>query len=179
MFTRVKALPKVLTFSEAKCYIFSAVFMASAVFFPWLAHQFHIAGPTYLPMHFFVMIAGFLFGWRVGIMTGVLSPMLSYGMTRMPPIGILSETMLELAVYGFAVGVLREKNFNILTALLSAMILGRLARLAFVLGLGLKTNPIRYFQMSWPGILLQITLIPIVVYLLQKFIFKGENEGAI
>ncbi|MBI2041671.1 MAG: ECF transporter S component [Candidatus Nealsonbacteria bacterium] len=171
MITQTKILPKVLVFGEVKYYIFSAVFTASAVFFPWLAHQFHVAGPVFLPMHFFVIIAGLLFGWRAGIVVGIASPLISYGITHLPPMAILPETMLELAIYGFSAGILREKNFNIFTALLGAMFLGRLARLLMVLGLGLKTNPIKSFEMSWPGIILQIALIPIIIYLLQKFVF--------
>ena len=170
-----QGLPKVLTFSEAKYYIFSAVFTASAVFFPWLAHQFHIAGPVFVPMHFFVIIAGLLFGWRAGMVVGIVSPLLSYGITHLPPMAILPETMLELAVYGFSAGILREKKLNIFTALFGAMFLGRLARLLMVLGLGLKTNPIKSFQMSWPGILLQLALIPIIIYLLQKFVFNKRE----
>lgn len=175
MKAQTKVLPEILTFSEAKYYIFSSVFVALAVFVPWLTHQFHIAGPKFVPMHFFVLIAGFLFGWRAGMMTGVISPMLSYGITHMPPIAILPETMLELAAYGFAVGVLREKNFNILTALLSAMILGRLARFFFVLAFGLQTDPLKYFQASLPGIILQIILIPLIIYFLQRFLFKKSE----
>lgn len=177
MLVKSKTLPEILTFSETKYYIFSAVFVFSTVLFPWLAHQFHIAGPKFLPMHFFVMIAGFLLGWRAGMMIGAISPMLSYGMSHMPPIAILPEIMLELAVYGFAIGILREKNFNILAALLSAMILGRFARFLFVLLFGLQTNPLEYFRMSLPGIILQIVLIPIVIFLLQGFLFKkGETR---
>ncbi len=171
MFAQTKALPKVLTFSEIKYYIFSAAFVGSAVFVPWLAHQFHLAGPIFLPMHFFVMFAGFLFGWRTGLMVGVISPLMSYSLTQMPPAAILSETVLELTVYGLAIGLLRERGLNIWVALLGAMILGRLARLSFVLGLGLETNPFHYFQISWPGIVLQIALVPLIIYFLQKFVF--------
>lgn len=167
MFTQTKALPKVLTFSEVKYYIFSAVFVGLAVFVPWALHQFNLAGPQFLPMHFFVLIAGFLFGWRAGIMIGVFSPLLSYGITQLPPLAILPETMLELAIYGFVAGVLREKKFNIFAVLLPAMALGRLARLVFVLGLGLQTNPLKYFEMSWPGIVLQLAIVPVVIFLIR------------
>ncbi len=175
MLTQTKILPKVLTFSEAKYYIFTAVFTASAVFFPWLAHQFHVAGPVFVPMHFFVIIAGLLFGWRAGMVVGAVSPLLSYGITHLPPMVILPEIMLELAVYGFSAGILREKNFNIFTAIFGAMFLGRLARLLMVSGLGFKTNPMKSFEMSWPGVVLQIVLIPIIIYLLQKFVFNKRE----
>lgn len=175
MFTQTRALPKVLTFAEAKYYIFSVAFVAAAVFFPWLAHQFNLAGAKFLPIHFFVMFAGFLFGWRTGLLVGVLSPLMSYSITHMPGIAILPEITLELGVYGLAIGLLREKKLNIWVALLGAMILGRLARLLFVLGLGFETNPLWYFQISWPGIVLQLALIPVIIYLLQKFFFKHEE----
>lgn len=168
MFTQTKALPRVLTFREAKYYIFSSVFVASAVFFPWLTHQFHIAGQIYLPMHFFVMTAGFLFGWKTGLLVGIISPLVSYSLTQMPVIALLPQVVLELAVYGLAIGILRERNFNIWASLFSAMILGRLARILFIMAFVPQMDPIKFIQIGWPGIVLQVVLIPLVVYLCAK-----------
>ena len=170
MFAQTKGLPKVLTFSQVKYYIFSAVFVGLAIVTPTIFHQFNLAGPKFLPMHIFVLIAGLLFGWRTGLLVGLLSPLMSYGITHLPPLAILPETILELAVYGLAAGLLREKGLNIWVALLGAMILGRLARLLFVLTFGLHTNFWQYLQISWPGIVLQLSLIPIIIYILQKFV---------
>lgn len=171
MFTQTKALPRVLTFSEAKYYLFAAAFTGLAVFFPWLAHQFHIAGQIYLPMHFFILIAGFLFGWRAGLLIGAMSPIISYSLTHMPVIALLPQVILELSVYGLAIGIFREKNFNIWLSLFSAMILGRLARILFILAFASKMDPLKFIQISLPGIILQLALIPIIIYLLQKFVF--------
>lgn len=176
MITQIKVLPKILVLSEIKYYIFSAVFVSLAVSVPWLAHQFHLAGPKFLLMHFFVLIAGFLFGWRTGLAVGLLSPLMSYSISHMPAISILPEVTLELVVYGFVIGVLREKNINIIAALLISMVLGRLSRIIFVLVLGLETNPVGYFRMSWQGIALQLVLVPLIILLLQKLVFdKREN----
>ncbi len=175
MFTQTKTLPRVLTFSEARYYIFSLVFIGLAVAAPSVFHQFNLAGAKFLPMHIFVLVAGLLFGWRTGVLVGVLSPLMSYGITHMPSMVILPEVVLELGIYGLAAGLLREKRLNIWAALLGAMVIGRLARLLFVLGFGLKTDPLYYFQISLPGILLQLALIPVAVYLLQKFFFKNEK----
>ncbi|MDO8435809.1 MAG: ECF transporter S component [bacterium] len=171
---QTKVLPIILTFSQVKYYIFSVAFTSLAVFVPWFLHQFNLAGPKFLPMHFFILIAGFLFGWRTGIMVGILSPLMSYSISHMPPIFILPETILELAVYGFSIGLLREKKFNIWIALPLAMILGRLARLIFIVDFGLKTNFLAYLQMSWPGIVLQLILIPFIVFILQKIVFEKK-----
>lgn len=173
--TQTQKLPNVLTTSEIKYYIFSLSFAGAAVFTPWLLHKFQLLGPQFLPMHFFVLIAGFLFGWRTGLFVGILSPLMSYSISHMPPLMILSETILELAVYGLAIGLLREKKIHILFALPLAMLAGRATRLLLVLGLGLNTNPMQYFQMSWPGIVLQIILIPLAIIFLQKYFFR-ENK---
>jgi hypothetical protein len=160
-FIQTKALPKVLTFSQAKYYLFSLVFVGLAVGVPALLHQFTFAGAKFLPMHFFVMFAGLLFGWRTGLLVGALSPLMSFGLTQMPTMAILPQVVLELAVYGLAAGLLRERGFGVGISLVGAMILGRLARLAFF-------PDINFIQASWPGIVLQIILIPTIVYLWKK-----------
>lgn len=170
---QAKALPKVLTFGEVKYYIFSAVFVSLAVLVPWMAHQFHIAGQIFLPMHIFVLVAGFLFGWRTGLLVGVLSPILSYSLTQMPVAVLLPQVILELAVYGAAIGLLREKNVNIWVSLMGAMVLGRAARVLFILAFLPKMDPIQFAQISLPGIILQLALIPVVVYLIRKFLNKN------
>lgn len=174
---QTKVLPKVLSFSQAKYYIFSVVFSGLAVYIPWILHQFNLAGPKFLPMHFFIMIAGFLFGWRTGLLVGILSPLMSYSISHMPPIFILPETVLELAVYGLTIGLLREKKLSIFVALPLAMVAGRLARLIFVMSFGLKTNFLEYLQMSFPGIALQLLLIPVVIFFLEKYIFPAIKEN--
>ncbi|OGZ23964.1 MAG: hypothetical protein A2896_01325 [Candidatus Nealsonbacteria bacterium RIFCSPLOWO2_01_FULL_43_32] len=175
MTTQTKALPKILTFSGAKYYIFSLVFVGLSVATPAIFHQFNLTGPKFLPMHIFVLLAGILFGWRTGLLVGLLSPLMSYGITHLPPMVILPETILELSVYGLAVGLLREKGLNIWVSLISAMVLGRVARLAFIFIAGNQANPWAFIQMSWLGIALQLALIPTIIYLLQKFVFKKSE----
>ncbi|MFC1630176.1 ECF transporter S component [Patescibacteria group bacterium] len=170
-----KVLPKTLSFTDTKLYIFSFSFVVLAVFVPLALHQFHVAGPKFLPMHFFILIAGFLLGWQTGLIVGIFSPLMSYSISHLPAISLLPEITLELAMYGLITGLLREKGLNIWVSLFFAMIFGRLARLFFVLGFGLETDPLMYFQMSLPGILLQIVLIPLIILLLQKHVFNNEK----
>jgi len=179
MLVQTKALPRVLTFGEAKYYIFSLTFVSLAVFFPWLAHQFNIAGQIFLPMHIFVMAAGFLFGWRIGLAVGVLSPLLSYSLTQMPVAVLLPQVVLELAIYGIVIGLLREKSFNIWISLLSAMILGRAARILFILVLAPAMNLWQFIAISWPGIILQLALLPVIVSWAQKFVLSKDETGKV
>ena len=174
MKTKVKALPQILNFTEIKYYIFTSVFTFTAILVPWLLHRFSLAGPQFVPMHYFILIAGFLFGWRVGLVTAVSSSLMSYSISHMPPLMILPEVTLELAIYGVVIGILREKNLRLWPSLIGAMVAGRLSRLLLVLTLGLKTNPINYFQMSLIGTALQLILIPLIIYGAQKLLFTKE-----
>lgn len=171
MNTQTKALPEILSFTELRYYIFSAVFIASAVALPWLAHQFSFAGPQWLPMHYFVLIAGYLLGWQVGLAVGLFSVILSFSAIHMPAATILPQVILELAVYGLTIGILRQKNLNIFVSLASAMILGRLARAVYIFFFT-KMSASAFVAMSWKGIILQIILIPAIILLLQKYVFK-------
>lgn len=174
---QTKTLPKILTFGEIKYYIFSLTFTGLAVFVPWFLHNFTMAGSKFLPMHFFVMIAGFLFGWRTGLIVGAMSPLLSYSLTQMPAMAILPQVILELVVYGLAIGILRERKFNIWVSLFSAMILGRIARILFIFVLLPKADYFQFIKTSLPGMILQILLIPFAIYLLQKFVFEKNKNG--
>ncbi len=174
--TQTKTLPRALSFNEIKFYVFSLVFTGSAIFVPWFLHHFNLVGPKFLPMHFFVMVAGFLFGWRTGLIVGAMSPLLSYSLTQMPAMAILPQVILELAVYGFIIGILRERKFNIWVSLFSAMILGRIARILFVFFLLPKADYFQFIKTSLPGMILQILLIPFVIYLLQKFVFEKNGK---
>ncbi len=174
----------ILTYTDIRSYIFTSVFVALSVLVPWVFHQFHLAGPTFLPMHIFVLMAGLLFGWRAGVTVGGLTVLISYGVSGMPALTVLPQIVVELSAYGFAAGLLREKlNLPVIWALLGAMLAGRLALLVAVsvmyLGanniyspLGPATNPLTAvwttMAQGWPGIVLHLALIPLSLWLLGE-----------
>lgn len=185
-----RTLPMLLVYTNIRSYIFTLSFVLLGVLVPWVCHHFHLAGPTFLPMHIFVLAGGLLFGWRAGLIIGLLSPLTSYAMSGMPGLTILSQTTVELSAYGFIAGVLREKfHLRVPWSLLSAMAGGRLALLlaAVVLYLtvgeshspfGPVANPflvlwsvVRY---GWPGIIIQIALIPLAIPLVEKWLARSR-----
>ncbi len=155
-----------------------------AVFVPWVFHQFHLAGPTFLPMHIFVLIAGLLFGWRAGLIVGLLTPLVSYFISGMPVLNVLPQIVIELSAYGFIAGILRQKyDLRTTWSLLVAVVGGRIALLLAILviylvtgqtysPLGIEANPFAAFwsviKQGWPGILLQLISMPIIVWLVEK-----------
>jgi len=144
-------------------------------------------------MHVFVLVAGLLFGWRAGLIVGLLTPLASNVISGMPVLQILPQIIVELSTYGFVAGVLREKlNLRVIWSLLGAMIAGRLTLFLVVLitylvlgecysPLGVETSPVlslwSVIRQGWPGIAIQLISIPTAVWLLAKFAEKKERGG--
>ena len=184
-FSKPQPLLMGLKYNDIRSYALTVVFVMLAVFVPWVFHQFHLAGPTFLPMHIFVLIAGLLFGWRAGLLVGLLTPLASYFISGMPALNILPQIIIELSAYGLIAGILRQKyNLRPIWALLGAIIGGRVALLLAILAiyliagqsyspLGLETGPLASFwsviKQGWPGIVIQLISIPLIVWLIGKF----------
>jgi len=190
--SKPQPFPVILKYTEIRSYIFSGVFTLLAIAVPWVFHQFHLAGPTFLPMHIFVFVAGLLFGWRAGLIVGLLAPLASYAVSGMPVLQVLPQILVELSVYGLVAGMLRERfNLRVLWSLLGAMVAGRLALCLAALviyliagqvysPLGLEANP---FLVVWavikqggPGMVIQLALIPGVIWLLGKLTTKTSRS---
>jgi len=183
--SKPQPFPLVLRYTDIRSYVFTLVFVLLDVLAPWVCHQFHLAGPTFLPMHIFVLLAGLLFGWRAGLIVGFLTPLTSYAISGMPVLRILPQIVVELSTYGLVAGILREKlNLRVIWSLIGAMISGRLVLCLAVLSvslivgesyspLGLEANPFivvwAVIKLGWPGIVIQLASIPIVIWLVGKF----------
>jgi niacin transporter len=191
-FSKPQTFLVALKYNDIRSYFLTALFVALAVFVPWVFHQFHLAGATFLPMHIFVLIAGLLFGWRAGLITGLLTPLVSYFISGMPVLNILPQIMIELSAYGLIAGVLRQKyNLRPIWALLGAIAGGRMVLLLAMLviyliagqsysPLGPEVNPFASFwstiKQGWPGIAMQLISIPVIVWLAEKLAARDIND---
>lgn len=189
--SKQQPFPMVLRYTDVRSYLLTGLFVLLSVMVPWVFHQFHLAGPTFLPMHIFVLMAGLLFGWRAGLIVGLFTPIASYAVSGMPALTILPQVIIELAAYGSMAGILRQ-IYNLRTewSLLGAMIGGRIASLLTILAiyflagqsyspLGLESNPFAAFwstvSQGWPGILIQLAFIPAVVWMTGKFAARSAK----
>ena len=187
-----RPFPTILRYTDIRSYVLTLVSVSLAVSVPWVFHQFHLAGPTFLPMHIFVLIAGLAFGWRAGLIVGLFTPLASYAVSGMPVLRILPQIVVELSAYGLVAGILREKfNLRVVWSLAGAMIGGRLALCLTVLiiylvagesysPLGLEANPFivvwSVMKQGWPGIVIQLASIPMIIWLVGKFSTKKQRS---
>lgn len=133
-------------------------------------------GEVFLPMHLPVLLVGILAGAYAGAATGLLSPIISYLLTGMPGAVLLPFMTMELAVYGLTIGLLRNVRMFTAFKVLLAQIAGRAVRaLAIVLAVYVFETSTIAPAIIWTsirtgiaGILIQLVLIPIVVYFVRK-----------
>lgn len=171
---------QVLHLTKIKTALFVAVFTALSVLTPLAAHYFGgaAAGRLFLPMHFFVLAGALLLGWQAGLAIGILTPLISYSLTGMPPVMVLPFIVIEVAAYGFLAGLFQQKFKNIWLSLAGVLILGRVILFAGLMILPTKLPAMPYvlgaIKDGWRGIALQVLLVPIAVIAITKFL-KSEK----
>ncbi len=161
--------------------VLAALFLALGLLLPFLTGQIPQIGSMLLPMHIPILLCGFICGWRYGLAIGLITPILRSLLFLMPPMFPVAITMaFELAVYGLLAGLLYQllakKPVNLYLSLIGAMIGGRIMwGLAAYVFFGLNGATLTWQMFlsaalltAWPGILVQIVLIPAIMIALKK-----------
>jgi len=169
---------------DARFISLTGLLLATGVIFPFIFHQFGIAGRIFLPMHVPVFLAGLVLGPWAGLLVGALSPGLSAVMTGMPPAALAIPMTPELAVYGLVSGLLyRGTRTSLYISLLGAMIIGRIVWIPMAMFiaplLGFEgrtmTMVLAALAVGWPGIVMQLLFLPPLVTRLGRAL-PGRSE---
>lgn len=158
----------------------SAVLLALGLILPFFTGQIQEIGNKLLPMHIPILICGFVCGWKYGLITGAITPLLRCMLFSMPaPINAICMAF-ELATYGMVSGWLYQKiktmKLRIYASLLTAMISGRIIwGCVCLLFYGITQSTFTWqmfvgasFLNAIPGIVIQLILIPILILGLEK-----------
>ena len=157
----------------------TALCIALGLLLPTVFHVFGTgAGTALLPMHLPVLLCGLLCGWQYGAACGILVPLLSSILTGMPPIVPTGASMMvELCAYGVLTGLFYQTlHQKLYVSLVGAMLGGRVIYgLVNAVFMGVAGKPYGFaaflsgaFLTAWPGILLQLIVVPLLVFTLQK-----------
>lgn len=160
----------------------SAMFLGLAFVLPMLTGQIQVIGKMLLPMHLPVLLCGLICGWQYGALIGFIAPILRSLVFGMPPMYPTAIAMaFELAAYGFVIGYLFSHAKwqcikSLYRCLIIAMIAGRaVSGLANIILLGIKGSSYTlsafiagHFTTAIPGIIVQLTLIPAVMLILNR-----------
>jgi hypothetical protein len=169
----IVAKPATLAFWSIKSLIFQFVMITAAAILPAFAHTLGAPVRVILPMHWPVLLAGLIYGWRAGAVVGIAAPIVAYSFSGYPLPPMIAPMTFELATYGILAGLLCERlKFGRLASLAISLIAGRLVFLAVVLALGSVVLDRHYFQAAMlPGLIaaaMQIAILPMVASWLVK-----------
>lgn len=146
------------SFTTPRTYLAAAVFILGNIVVPQLIHLVPGGGLTWLPIYFFTLIGAWMCGWRVGLMTAILSPLVNsllFGMpaeAALPAIMLKSVLLASLASYA-AYRTTRPTILALAAVVLGYQILGTLGEWAIC---GSFTAALSDLTTGLPGIALQI-----------------------
>ncbi len=92
-----------LGFGSVRTYSVAALFIIGNIIVPQLFHYVPQGGVTWLPIYFFTLVGAYKYGWRVGLLTALASPVANSLLFGMPMVASLPAIMLKsVLLAGFA-----------------------------------------------------------------------------
>ena len=147
-----------LDYNNVKTYLTALLFVAGNMILPQIFHLVPQGGITWLPIYFFTLVADYKYGWKVGLLTGVLSPVINSLFFGMPAFGLLPVILLKSVLLAMAAGfaAYRFQRVSLLVLLgvvLFYQVLGTLGEWAIE---GSFFVAVQDFRIGLPGMALQV-----------------------
>ena len=147
-----------LDYSEMRTYLWSALFVMGNVVLPQLCHLIPQGGLMLLPIYFFTLVAAYKYGWKVGLLTAILSPVANHLLFGMPPTAMLPSILVKSTLLAVIAGYVAHRTGRVSLLLLLGVVLAYQ-----VLGCGIESvmhgslyAGLQDFRLGLPGMLLQV-----------------------
>lgn len=160
-----------LSLGNTKTYLLASFFVLGNLVFPQLAHLIPQGGYILLPIYFFTLIAAYRYGFFVGMLTAISSPLINSLLFAMPPMAVLPAIMIKSVVLVIAAS-LAAKHFGkvsflgVVLAVLAYQFIGTAFEWILTQNLHIALQDIR---LGMPGIILQI----VGGYFILKFMSRN------
>lgn len=159
-----------LNYNDTKSYIAAALFVLGNILLPQLCHLMPQGGMTWLPIYFFTLVGAYKYGWKVGLLTALLSPLCNHLLFGMPAAAVLVPILAKSTVLAITAGFVASRFGKVsilsLTAVVATyQILGGAFEWAWTSSIDAAMQD---FKLGIPGMLTQI----IGGYLFIKYILK-------
>jgi len=163
--------------------VIAGVFLVLALVFPLLFHAVNL-GATFLPMFFPIALAGLLLSPGTAALIGFLAPLMSAGLTGMPPFypPIAPLMSVEGMVLGGGISLVSSRlNWGVIPSLLTGIMLERLVLVLMVFILAPAFHlPGEVFSAGMliagiPGVILQLIGIPPIFAILKPRMMRLQE----
>lgn len=112
------------SFSDVRTYIAALLFVAGNVALPQFCHLFPAGGLTWLPIYLFTLIGAGRYGWRVGLLTAIASPLVNSLLFGMPSMAVLPSIMIKSVMLALSAGYAFSRYGKFSLPVLMCVILG-------------------------------------------------------
>ena len=144
-------------FASLRTYLAAGIFIIGNIVIPQLCHLIPNGGLMLLPIYFFTLIGAYKCGWKVGLLTAVLSPLVNCALFGMPPVASLPAILVKSITLAIAAAVIARKMrfsiWSVALAVLSYQIIGM--TFEFIMT-GDFFYALQDVRIGWPGIAIQI-----------------------
>ena len=159
-----------LNYNNSKTYIAATLFILGNIALPQICHLVPQGGMILLPIYFFTLIGAYKYGWKVGLMTALLSPVLNHLLFGMPAAAVLAPILVKSTILALTAGYVASHTKKVSIALLTGVVLayqvaGGLFEWAYTSSCAAAVQD---FKLGLPGMLLQI----VGGYLFIKYLLK-------
>lgn len=157
------------SFASWRTYFAAFIFILGNILVPQLCHLVPDGGLIFLPLYFFTLVGAFKCGWKVGILTAVLSPLVNCALFGMPPVASLPAILIKSVTLVAAVAVVSKKMKFSLLSVAIAVVAYQLVGMAFEFLMDFNIlHALQDVRIGWPGILIQIVGGFLVIKALEK-----------
>ena len=111
-----------LTLKDYKSYLFASLFVVGNILLPQLCHLVPNGGLILLPIYFFTLIAAYKYGWRVGLMCAVASPLVNHALFGMPAMAVLPIILIKSTLLVAAASLIANRTQKVTLALLTLVV---------------------------------------------------------
>lgn len=147
-----------LEYDNVRTYLAASLFVLGNIAIPQFFHLIPQGGITWLPIYFFTLVGAYKYGWRVGLITAIVSPIINSLLFGMPAVSGLPAILLKSALLAVFAGIAatrfkKASLWMLLVVVLAYQILGTLGEWA------MKGNfylAIQDFRIGVPGMLVQV-----------------------
>lgn len=147
-----------LGYRELKTYLMAALFIIGNIALPQLCHLIPQGGLIFLPIYFFTLFGAYKYGYTVGLLTAVFSPLVNNLLFGMPPVAMLAPILTKSILLALSAAFIAQ-HFQktaipyITLAVVAYQLFGSMAEWGMTGSLMAALQDVR---LGIPGMLLQI-----------------------
>lgn len=157
-------------YNEVKTYLLAVAFVIGNVALPQLFHTIPQSGMIWLPIYFFTLIGAFKYGWRVGLLTAIVSPIVNHLFFGMPMAAALPAILTKSILLALGAGFIAKRAGKVSLLAIAGVVafyqvFGSIAEWAYTGSIAAAAQDV---HLGLPGILTQI----IGGYLVIRYLIK-------